>query len=300
MKDIIIIGAGTAGLTAAIYARRAGKDVLVYEGETYGGQILPTPEIENFPGFKKISGYEFATAIYEQAIELGASFEYDQVTSISGSFEEGFTVKSEFSENQARTIILASGARNRHLNLPLEEKFLGRGISYCATCDGAFFKGKTVAVNGGGNTAFEDAIYLSNLCSKVYLIHRRDGFRAEQALVDKAKSISNIEFLTNRTVSALNGTTQLESVILESTVGEPASELVTDGLFVAIGQTPSSDYLNGFVEIDAAGYVVAGEDCKTSVKGVFAAGDGRTKALRQLTTAASDGAVSAVNACSLL
>lgn len=300
MYDIIIIGAGTAGLTAAIYARRAGKDVLIYEGETYGGQIMTTPEIENYPGFKKISGYEFATNLYEQAIALGAKFEYDQVTSISGSLATGFTVISEFAENQAKTIILATGAKNRHLGLVNEEKLTGRGISYCATCDGAFFKGKTVAVNGGGNTAVEDAIYLSNLCEKVYLIHRREGFRAEQTLIDKARSTSNIEFLTNRTISSLNGVSELESVTLDSTIGEPTAELIIDGLFVAIGQTPSSSFLNGFVELDASGYIVAGEDCKTSVEGVFAAGDGRTKALRQLTTAAADGAISSVNACSCL
>lgn len=300
MYDIIIIGAGTAGLTAAIYARRAGKDVLIYEGETYGGQIMTTPEIENYPGFKKISGYEFATNLYEQAIALGAKFEYDQVTSISGSLETGFTVTSEFAENQAKAIILATGAKNRHLDLPNEEKLTGRGISYCATCDGAFFKGKTVAVNGGGNTAFEDALYLSNLCEKVYLIHRREGFRAEQALIDKAKATANIEFLTNRTISSINGVSELESVTLASTIGESTAELIIDGLFVAIGQTPSSSFLNGFVELDASGYIVAGEDCKTSVPGVFAAGDGRTKALRQLTTAASDGAISSVNACACL
>lgn len=300
MYDIIIIGAGTAGLTAAIYAKRAGKNVLIYEGETYGGQIMTTPEIENYPGFKKISGYEFATNLYEQAIALGATFEYDQVTSISGDINSGFTVTSEFATNQAKTIILATGAKNRHLGLVNEEKFTGRGLSYCATCDGAFFKGKTVAVNGGGNTAFEDAIYLSNLCEKVYLIHRREGFRAEQALIDKAKATSNIEILTNRVISSLNGVDELESVVLESTTDEPAAELVINGLFVAIGQTPSSSFLKGIVELDPSGYIVAGEDCKTSVEGIFAAGDGRTKALRQLTTAASDGAISAVNACQLL
>lgn len=300
MYDIIIIGAGTAGLTAAIYAKRAGKNVLIYEGETYGGQIMTTPEIENYPGFKKISGYEFATNLYEQAIALGATFEYDQVTSISGDINSGFTVTSEFATNQAKTIILATGAKNRHLGLVNEEKFTGRGLSYCATCDGAFFKGKTVAVNGGGNTAFEDAIYLSNLCEKVYLIHRREGFRAEQALIDKAKATSNIEILTNRVISNLNGVDELESVVLESTTDEPAAELVINGLFVAIGQTPSSSFLKGIVELDPSGYIVAGEDCKTSVEGIFAAGDGRTKALRQLTTAASDGAISAVNACQLL
>lgn len=301
MYDIIIVGAGTAGLTAAIYGRRAGKSVAIYESETYGGQIINTPEIENYPGIKNVSGYKFATDLYEQVISLGTDFIFDKIMKIEGSFEEGFKVTTEFGKtNEANTIILACGAKNRHLGLPMEERLLGRGISYCATCDGAFFKHRTVAVNGGGNTALEDAIYLSNLCEKVYLVHRRDAFRGEQALVDIVKSTSNIELVLNSTVSALKGEKKLEGITVKDTVTSGERDISVDALFVAIGQVPSNEQFTDLVNTDQAGYIIAGEDCKTNIKGIFAAGDGRTKSLRQLTTAAADGAVSAVGCCDLI
>jgi len=301
MYDIIIVGAGTAGLTAAIYGRRAGKSVAIYESETYGGQIINTPEIENYPGIKNVSGYKFATDLYEQVISLGTDFIFDKIMKIEGSFEEGFKVTTEFGKtNEAKTIILACGAKNRHLGLPMEERLLGRGISYCATCDGAFFKHRTVAVNGGGNTALEDAIYLSNLCEKVYLVHRRDAFRGEQALVDIVKSTSNIELVLNSTVSALKGEKKLEGITVKDTVTSGERDISVDALFVAIGQVPSNEQFTDLVNTDQAGYIIAGEDCKTNIKGIFAAGDGRTKSLRQLTTAAADGAVSAVGCCDLI
>lgn len=301
MYDIIIVGAGTAGLTAAIYARRAGKSVVVYEAETYGGQIINTPEIENYPGIKNVSGYKFATDLYEQVMALGTEFVYDKIMSIEGDFEAGFKCKTEFGQEvEGKTIILACGAKNRHLGIPMEEKLLGRGISYCATCDGAFFKGKDVAVNGGGNTALEDAIYLSGLCNKVYLIHRRDQFRGEQALVDIIKNISNIELVLNSTVKELNGDKNLESIVVKDTLTSGERTIYVDALFVAIGQAPSNGPFENLVELDNSGYVVAGEDCKTTVPGIFTAGDGRTKSLRQLTTAAADGAVAAVAACDFL
>lgn len=301
MYDIIIVGAGTAGLTAAIYGRRAGKSVVVYESETYGGQIINTPEIENYPGIKNVSGYKFATDLYEQVIALGTDFVYDKIVKIEGSFEEGFTLTTEFGKTcEGKTIILACGAKNRHLGLPMEEKLLGRGISYCATCDGAFFKGKNVAVNGGGNTALEDAIYLSGLCSKVYLIHRRDAFRGESALVDIVRQTTNIELVLNSTVSELKGEKKLEAITVKDTLTSGERDISIDALFVAIGQVPSNDPFAELVELDPGGYIVAGEDCKTNVKGIFAAGDGRTKTLRQLTTAASDGAIAAVACCDLI
>lgn len=301
MYDIIIVGAGTAGLTAAIYGRRAGKNVVIYESETYGGQIINTPEIENYPGIKNVSGYKFATDLYEQAIALGADFVYDKIVSIEGDVETGFKLTTEFGKTcEGRTVILACGAKNRHLGIPLEEKFTGRGVSYCATCDGAFFKGKTVAVNGGGNTALEDAIYLSALASKVYLIHRRDAFRGEQALVDIVKSKDNIELVLNSTVKELKGEKHLEGIVVKDTVTSGERDIATDALFVAIGQVPSNGPFTSLVNCDEAGYIIAGEDCKTNVPGIFAAGDGRTKTLRQLTTAAADGAVSAVAACDIL
>ena len=301
MYDIIIVGAGTAGLTAAIYGRRAGKNVVIYESETYGGQIINTPEIENYPGIKNVSGYKFATDLYEQAIALGAEFIYDKIVSIEGDVENGFKLTTEFGKTcEGKTIILACGAKNRHLGLPMEERFTGRGVSYCATCDGAFFKGKTVAVNGGGNTALEDAIYLSDLASKVYLIHRRDAFRGEQALVDIVKSRENIELVLNSTVKELKGEKKLEGIVVKDTVTSGERDITTDALFVAIGQVPSNGPFAELVNCDEAGYIIAGEDCKTNVAGIFAAGDGRTKTLRQLTTAAADGAVAAVACCDIL
>lgn len=301
MFDIIIVGAGTAGLTAAIYGRRAGKNVVIYESEAYGGQIINTPEIENYPGIKNVSGYKFATDLYEQAIALGTEFVYDKIVDIKGDFENGFECTTEFGKTvTGKTIILACGAKNRLLGIPMEERLTGRGVSYCATCDGAFFKGKDVAVNGGGNTALEDAIYLSDLCNKVYLIHRRDAFRGEQALVDVIKSKPNIELVLNSTVKELKGEKKLEGIVVKDTVTSGESDISISALFVAIGQVPSNDPFASLVDLDEAGYVIAGEDCKTNVKGIFAAGDGRTKTLRQLTTAAADGAVSAVAACDLL
>ena len=301
MYDIIIVGAGTAGLTAAIYARRAGKSVVIYESETYGGQIINTPEIENYPGIKNVSGYKFATDLYEQAIALGAELVFDKIIKIEGSFEEGFTLTTEFKKTcEGKTIILACGAKNRHLGLPMEERLLGRGISYCATCDGAFFKGKDVAVNGGGNTALEDAIYLAGLCNKVYLVHRRDEFRGEKALSDIVRSTPNIELVLNSTVIELKGEKKLEAITVKDTVTSGERDINVDALFVAIGQVPSNEPFAELVDLDASGYVIAGEDCKTNVKGIFAAGDGRTKTLRQLTTAAADGAVSAVACCDLI
>ncbi|MBO7449685.1 MAG: thioredoxin-disulfide reductase [Clostridiales bacterium] len=301
MYDIIIVGAGTAGLTAAIYARRAGKSVVIYESETYGGQIINTPEIENYPGIKNVSGYKFATDLYEQAVALGAELVFDKIVKIEGSFEEGFTLTTEFKKTcEGKTIILACGAKNRHLGLPMEERLLGRGISYCATCDGAFFKGKDVAVNGGGNTALEDAIYLAGLCNKVYLVHRRDEFRGEKALSDIVRSTPNIELVLNSTVTELKGEKKLEAITVKDTVTSGERDINVEALFVAIGQVPSNEPFAELVALDNSGYVIAGEDCKTNVKGIFAAGDGRTKTLRQLTTAAADGAVSAVACCDLI
>lgn len=301
MYDILIVGAGTAGLTAAIYARRAGKSVVIYESESYGGQIINTPEIENYPGIKNVSGYKFATDLYEQAMALGTEFIYDMIMSIEGDSKTGFTCTTEFGKKvEGKTIILACGAKNRHLGIPMEERLTGRGVSYCATCDGAFFKGKDVAVNGGGNTALEDAIYLSGLCNKVYLIHRREEFRGEQALVDIVKKTPNIELVLNSTVKELCGEKKLEGIITKDTVTSGESRIDVEALFVAIGQVPSNAPFANLVNLDSAGYVIAGEDCKTNVPGIFAAGDGRTKTLRQLTTAAADGAIAAVGACDFI
>jgi len=301
MADIIIIGAGTAGLTAAIYAKRAGMEAVVFESDSYGGQIINTPEIENYPGIRNVSGFEFATSLYEQAVSLGARVEFDKIVSIEGTYETGFTVKGEYGTTETgKCIIIAAGARNRHMGIAGEEKFEGRGISYCATCDGSFFKGKTTAVVGGGNTALEDAVYLSDLCEKVYIIHRRDEYRADAAQVELLRSRGNIEEVLSYVVKDLKGEDRLNSLVLESRKDGSIRELTVDGVFVAIGQIPSSDLFKGIVDMDEFGYIISGEDCHTSAAGILAAGDIRTKKVRQLTTAASDGAVAALAACDLI
>ena len=299
MTDIAVIGAGTAGLTAAIYARRAGRSVVVFEGEAPGGQIINTPKVDNFPAMPGISGYEYANKLYEQAQDQGAEFVFDTVRKVEGSYEEGFRLTGEYgSYCEARTLIIATGVKRRQMGIDGEQEYAGRGISYCATCDGAFIKGKTAAVFGGGNTAVEDAIYLAGICSKVYIIHRRLQFRADQALVDELLSYDNVETKLPFTVSGINGRKTLESVTLTSIDGHE-EELATDALFVAIGLIPDNSVFKDLVELDPDGYVIADEDCETSAPGVFAAGDCRVKEIRQLVTAASDGATAAIRASRL-
>ena len=295
MADIIIVGAGPAGLSAAIYARRAGMDTVLYEGEMYGGQIINTPEIENYPAIAKISGFDFAQDLYNQAINLGAVLEFDRVTAISKT-DAGFEAAlASGAKNTAKAVILAVGASNRHLGIEREDILLGKGISYCATCDGAFYKGKTVAVNGGGNTAVEDAIYLAGIASKVYLIHRRNEFRADEVLVEAAKKLPNLEIVTPYVVDELKGEPKLSGLELSSREDGSKKTIDVDGLFVAIGQEPKTADFKDLVTL-SGGYIEAGEDCHTNVKGIFAAGDGRTKKVRQLTTACADGAVAALAA----
>ena len=295
MADIIIVGAGPAGLSAAIYARRAGMDTVLYEGEMYGGQIVNTPEVENYPAIAKISGFDFAQDLYNQAMNLGAVLEFDRVASIAKT-DSGFEVTLDSgSKNTAKAVILAVGASNRHLGIAREDELLGKGISYCATCDGAFYKEKTVAVNGGGNTAVEDAIYLAGIVSKVYLIHRRNEFRADDVLVEAAKKLPNIEIVTPYSIESLLGEPKLSGVELTSKEDGSKKTIDVDGLFVAIGQEPKTADFKDLVTL-AGGYVDAGENCKTNVEGIFVAGDCRTKKVRQLTTACSDGAVAALAA----
>lgn len=297
--DIIIVGAGTAGLSAAIYGARAGKKVLVLEANTYGGQIVRSPEVENYPGIAHISGYEFAENLYQQAAALGAQIEFENVIEIRADGREKYVV-TEDNEYTGLAVILATGAVNRPLGVEKEEDFVGAGVSYCATCDGAFFKGKDVAVAGGGSTALEDALFLSAYCRKVYLIHRRDTFRGEQKYVDRLKEKANVEFVLNSNVTALRGEEFLEGVEVKNKVTEEIKTLPVSGLFVAIGQMPQNHYFADLVKLDGSGYIAAGEDCRTNVDGVFTAGDCRTKTVRQLTTAASDGATAALAACEYL
>ena len=294
MFDIIVIGAGPAGMTAAIYARRAAKTVLVLEAMSYGGQIINTPEIENYPAAAHISGFDFAAGVYNQAKELGAEFRFEKAVEIEDRGEEK-RVRTPKNEYAAKAVIIATGSVNRRLGLEGEEKLIGRGISYCATCDGAFFRKKTVAVVGGGNTALEDALYLADLAEKVYLIHRRDSFRGEESTVTRLRERENVEFVLNSVVRTLRADKKLSAVEVVNKQGEKRT-LAVDGLFVAVGRIPENRNFAKLIALDAAGYAVAGEDCRTQTEGIFVAGDNRVKEVRQLVTATADGAVAATEA----
>lgn len=353
MYDVIVIGAGPAGLSAAIYAQRAGKQVLVLEGKSYGGQIINTSKIENYPGIQEVSGFGFATGLYEQAKATGAEISYEKCLKIeradsrssamplgeeieSGEVEAAETkklsekeatsspvveetgmekpqkeiTKSDMSDKTefivsckskqyaARSIIIAVGAVNRKLGLEKEEKLTGKGVSYCATCDGAFYKGKNVAVVGGGNTALEDAIFLSNYCKNVYLIHRRDTFRGEKKWEMLLRERSNVQFYLEQTVSELVGEERLQGLTLRHVATGEETSLEVEGLFIAVGQKPATSDFASLLETDQGGYVMAGEDCQTSIPGIYVAGDCRVKQVRQLTTAVADGSVAALAACS--
>ena len=295
MYDIIVIGAGPAGLTAAIYARRASKTVLVLEALSYGGQIINTPDIENYPAAMHISGFDFATKVYEQAQELGAEFVFEKAVGIrdNGGTKEVITEDNTYT---CKALIIATGSENRKLGIENEEALVGRGVSYCATCDGAFYRGKTVAVAGGGNTALEDALYLSDLAETVYLIHRRDAFRGDEATVNALKERKNVKFIYNSNVTKLIADKRLTAVEVTDKNTGAVTTLEINGLFVAIGRIPENQNFAQLIKLDGSGYVEAGEDCLTNVPGIFAAGDNRTKSVRQLVTAAADGAVAATAA----
>lgn len=296
MFDIIIIGAGTAGLSAAIYGLRAGKKVLILEQKMYGGQIVNTPKVENYPGILTISGYSFAQNLYEQAIQLGVKILYEQVTGIEkdGDRKKVYTAKEQW---ECYSVILATGVQNRQLGLEGEKQWAGRGISYCATCDGAFFKGKEVAVVGGGNTALADGSYLANECKKVTLIHRRNKFRGEEAMVKNLEKRENVHCIMNSQIVELLGDEKLTGIRIQNLETNKREVLPVEGLFVAIGKEPANQLFSYVVSVDAKGYIIAGEDCQTSESGIFAAGDCRTKKIRQLTTATADGAVAGLAAC---
>lgn len=298
MWDIIIIGAGPAGMTAAIYARRAAKSVLVLEALSYGGQIINTPDIENYPVAAHISGFDFATKVYEQAKALGAEFKFQKAVAIEDNGEEK-TVRTTKNAYTAKAVIIATGSENRKLGIEGEDKLVGRGISYCATCDGAFYRGKTVAVVGGGNTALEDALYLADLAEKVYLIHRREEFRAEASTVERVKSRENVELVLNSVVKSLTADKQLTAVEVVDKNGKTRT-LEVSGLFVAVGRIPENQNFARVIALDSAGYALSGENCHTDTPGVFVAGDNRVKEVRQLVTATADGAVAATEAIKYL
>lgn len=297
MYDIIIVGAGPAGMTAAIYGRRAGKSVLVLEAASYGGQIINTPDVENYPSAAHISGFDLATQIYEQAKALGAEFAFEKVTGIEdGDVKTVVTAKNRY---EGRAVIIATGSENRKLGVAGEDELVGRGVSYCATCDGAFYRKKTVAVVGGGNTALEDALYLADLAEKVYLIHRRDQFRGDETTVARLRERENVELVLNSRVTGLIAEKKLTAVEVTDKDGN-TSQLEVNGLFVAVGRVPENQNFASVIELDGAGYAVAGENCRTRSAGIFVAGDNRVKDVRQLVTATADGAVAATEAIKYL
>ena len=296
MYDVVIIGAGIAGLTAAIYVRRSNKTVLVLEGQAYGGQIINTLQIENWPGDYGVSGVDLMQKIYKQATELGAEVEFEEVGVVE-KVGEDFVIKTEDGEYRAGAVILAVGAEDKKLGIEREVELTGKGVSYCATCDGAFYKGKNVAVIGGGNTALYDAVYLADIADKVYVVHRRDEFRGDAVLVEKLKRKENVEFVLGYVPEQILGDDKVAGVKLTPSgrVDGVTSERIldVDGIFVAIGKKPATEKYVELVKLDENGYIVASEDCRTSCDGVYVAGDCRTKDIRQLVTAAADGAVAA-------
>ena len=295
MYDIIVIGAGPAGLTAAIYARRADKKVLVLERGTFGGQITYSPKIENYPGFNQISGNELAEKLMDQALTLGADIEMTEVT---GVVENNgiFSVSCEDGDYIAKSVIIATGSKHRQLGLDNEEEFIGNGISFCAVCDGAFYAGKTVAVIGGGNSALVEAVMLADTCEKLYIVQNLDFLTGEEKLANILKSRDNVEIIYGTVVDSLIGSNELEAIILKNDKTGEKTRLDIDGMFIAIGQVPENEIFSEITDINDRGYIVSDEACLTKTQGLFVAGDCRTKAIRQISTACSDGAIAALAA----
>jgi len=298
MYDIIIIGAGPAGMTAALYARRAEKSVLLIEKSSFGGQITHSPRVENYPGFLEMSGNEFAEKLLDQVTTHGADIEFDEVTAVN-AIEGGFSVVTHESEFFGKSVILATGSKHRSLGIQREEDFVGEGVSYCAVCDGAFYKGKTVAIIGGGNTALQEAVLLSDGCKKVYVVQNLDFLTGEGALQVSVSKRDNVEVILSSVVTELVGDSEITGIKIRNEKSGEETLINLDGIFVAIGQQPENEPFKNVVELDSYGYIAAGESCvpKSDYAGIFVAGDCRTKAVRQVTTASADGAVAALSAC---
>ena len=298
MYDIIIIGAGPAGLTAAVYAGRAEKKVLVLERETFGGQITHSPRVENYPGFLQMSGNEFAEKLLEQAMNQGAEIELDTATAITKN-GDAFTVKGESAEYEGKSVIIATGAAHRRLGLPNEDKFTGEGVSYCAVCDGAFYNGKDVAIIGGGNSALQEAVLLSKSCKSVTVIQNLPYLTGEVKLQNELNNKDNVKIILSSIVASINGEDVFEGITIENTETKEKTDLSFDGIFVAIGQQPMNEPFKDNVKLNDWGYVDADENCvPESEKGIFVAGDCRSKRVRQIATAIADGATAALAACS--
>ena len=297
MYDVIILGAGPAGLTAGIYAARGGLNAVIVESSAVGGQASLTAEIENYPGFESVNGFELVSIMQAQCDRLGVTFVFDNPVNVSLEDEVKRVTTASSGTLEARTVIIATGALPRTLGLPNESALMGGGVSYCATCDGAFFRGKPVAVVGGGNTAVEDALYLLKFASDVWLIHRRDALRADAILADRVKS-SGVKIVWDSVVTELVGENKLRALTLKNVKTGELSSLAVNGVFIAVGQTPSTAGLTG-VELDG-GYIVTDEEMRTALPGVFAAGDVRKKSLRQVVTATADGAIAAESAIKYL
>ena len=300
MYDIIIIGAGPAGLTAAVYAGRAEKKVLVLERETFGGQITHSPRVENYPGFLQMSGNEFAEKLLEQAMNQGAEIELDTAVGITKN-GDAFIVKGESAEYEGKTVIIATGAAHRRLGLPDEDKFTGEGVSYCAVCDGAFYNGKDVAIIGGGNSALQEAVLLSKSCKSVTVIQNLPYLTGEVKLQNELNNKDNVRIILSSIVASINGTDTFEGITIENTETKEKTDLSFDGIFVAIGQQPMNEPFKDNVKLNDWGYVDADENCvPESEEGIFVAGDCRSKRVRQIATAIADGATAALAACSFV
>lgn len=296
--DIAIVGAGPAGLTAAIYGRRAGKSVLILEKETFGGQITHSPKVENYPGFRVLSGMELGDKLVEQAMDLGAELEMDTVSGLRVEGDVRVLV-GESAEYTARTVIVAAGSHHRTLGLPGEEKLVGHGVSYCAICDGAFHAGEDVAIVGGGNSALQEAVMLSEICRSVTVVQNLAYLTGEGRLIEDVSSRSNVRVIYSAMAAGLVGDGKLSGLLIRSEDGTETTLPVT-AVFVAIGQVPENEPFAALCELDERGYIASGEDCLTGTPGVFVAGDCRRKAIRQVTTATADGAVAALAACRYL